>query len=198
MRRVVLIGAVVALARAFAYARAAGGQADAIGAAIDLRLVAVSASLAAAVALAALRVLRRATDVRTSFAASSPAPVARARTIIRPALAILVSATALFVSLESLVHVRAGLGFHPLTCLTGPVHANALPLLVALSILAAAVDIALADLGARAARAVRRMRDATPTLTRDAPLVATPGDVPARGWNVTPNQTRGPPSFLRF
>ena len=44
-----------------------------------------------------------------------------------------------FAMLESYLHWRAGLGFHGLSCLVGPVHRNALPLLAALALVAAAL-----------------------------------------------------------
>src|SRR4051812_15330595 len=43
-----------------------------------------------------------------------------------------------FTAVESSIHWRAGLGFHGLDCLFGPVHVNAVPITAALSILAAA------------------------------------------------------------
>src|SRR2546423_2253975 len=48
-----------------------------------------------------------------------------------------------FALLESYIHWRAGLGWHGLHCLTGPVHRNALPILGALSLLGAALGAAL-------------------------------------------------------
>ena len=49
-------------------------------------------------------------------------------------------ATALaFALLESTIHWRAGLGWHGLHCLVGPAHADAVPVLLALSFLAAAL-----------------------------------------------------------
>jgi hypothetical protein len=47
--------------------------------------------------------------------------------------------SAAFTLLESTLHWRAGLGWHGLSCLTGHVHRDALPILVALSQVAAAV-----------------------------------------------------------
>jgi hypothetical protein len=40
---------------------------------------------------------------------------------------------------ESYLHWRAGIGFHGLSCLVGPVHRNAIPLLAALALVAAAL-----------------------------------------------------------
>jgi hypothetical protein len=48
-----------------------------------------------------------------------------------------------FALLESYVHWRAGLGWHGLHCLTGPVHRDAIPVLGALSLVAAALVSAL-------------------------------------------------------
>jgi hypothetical protein len=44
-----------------------------------------------------------------------------------------------FAALESYLHWRAGLGFHGLRCLSGPVHHDALPILAALSLVASAL-----------------------------------------------------------
>jgi hypothetical protein len=44
-----------------------------------------------------------------------------------------------FAMFESYLHWRAGIGFHGLSCLVGPVHRNALPLLAALALAAAAL-----------------------------------------------------------
>lgn len=44
----------------------------------------------------------------------------------------------LFAAVESWIHLRAGMGFHGLGCLVGPVHRNAIPVIGALSVIAAA------------------------------------------------------------
>ena len=48
-----------------------------------------------------------------------------------------------FALVESTIHWRAGLGWHGLHCLTGPVHRDAIPILAAFSLLAAAIVSAL-------------------------------------------------------
>jgi hypothetical protein len=48
-----------------------------------------------------------------------------------------------FAYLESTIHWREGLGWHGLHCLVGPVHRNAIPILGALSLVAAALAAAL-------------------------------------------------------
>ena len=47
-----------------------------------------------------------------------------------------------FAMFESYLHWRAGIGFHGLSCLVGPVHRNAIPLLAALALAAASNGIA--------------------------------------------------------
>ncbi len=48
-----------------------------------------------------------------------------------------------FALLEAYIHWRQGLGWHGLHCLTGPVHRDAIPILGALSLVAAALATAL-------------------------------------------------------
>jgi hypothetical protein len=73
------------------------------------------------------------------------------------------AATALaFALLESTIHWREGLGWHGVHCLVGPAHADAVPVLLALSFLAAAVVTAwrhvLAWLGRTLARLEASLR----------------------------------------
>jgi hypothetical protein len=51
-----------------------------------------------------------------------------------------------FAMLESTIHWREGLGWHGLSCLVGPVHRDAIPVLVALSLVTVAVHGALEHL----------------------------------------------------
>jgi hypothetical protein len=51
-----------------------------------------------------------------------------------------------FTVVESYVHWRAGLGWHGARCLLGPAHRDAVPLLCALSLIAAACQAAVAHL----------------------------------------------------
>lgn len=44
-----------------------------------------------------------------------------------------------FAGVESIIHLRAGLGFHGLDCLVGPVHRNALPVIGGLALLTSAL-----------------------------------------------------------
>jgi len=63
-----------------------------------------------------------------------------------------------FAALESYIHWRAGMGFHGLHCLTGPVHRNAIPILCALALLAASVRGALRHVLAWMRRTIALLR----------------------------------------
>jgi hypothetical protein len=62
------------------------------------------------------------------------------------AVLLFAASCAVFDGLESYFHWRAGLGFHGLHCLVGPVHRDALPLLGALSLVASALVAAATHL----------------------------------------------------
>jgi len=68
------------------------------------------------------------------------------------ALALFAATSLAFALLESYLHWRAGLGWHGLQCLLGPVHRDAVPVIGALSLLAVAVHGALEHLLAWARR----------------------------------------------
>jgi hypothetical protein len=63
-----------------------------------------------------------------------------------------------FALFESYLHWRAGLGFHGLSCLVGPVHRNVIPLLAALALAAAALIEAAAHLLGWMRAVVRELR----------------------------------------
>jgi hypothetical protein len=72
-------------------------------------------------------------------------------------------ATALaFALLESTIHWRQGLGWHGLHCLVGPAHADAVPVLLALSFLAAAVVAACEHVLAWLGRTLARLDASLP------------------------------------
>jgi len=71
------------------------------------------------------------------------APRLRPARVALDSVTLAVAACLTFALLESFVHWRAGMGFHGLHCLTGPVHRNAIPILFALALLAAALRGAL-------------------------------------------------------
>jgi len=62
-----------------------------------------------------------------------------------------------FAMFESYLHWRAGIGFHGLSCLVGPVHRNAIPLLAGLALVAAALAEAVLHLVAWMRAAAREL-----------------------------------------
>jgi hypothetical protein len=103
-----------------------------------------------------------------------------------------------FVSVESYLHMRAGLGFHGLTCLTGPVHVNAIPVTAAVSLLIAAAATAVGHLLRWMRRVVARLlgRRARPRSAPPAPPRPRPFDLPAREAILAALRARPPPLAL--
>jgi hypothetical protein len=66
-------------------------------------------------------------------------PRLRLRLLALNAVCLYVASSFSFAMFESYLHWRAGIGFHGLSCLVGPVHRNAIPLLAALALVAAAL-----------------------------------------------------------
>jgi hypothetical protein len=119
------------------------------------------------------------------------APSLRLRRLGLHAAGFYVTSCLAFAMFESYLHWRAGLGFHGLSCLVGPVHRNALPLLAALALVAATLLEAAGHLLAWAravARELRRRRLTPVAFVRFAPLLSlAPAPVPVR------SRSRGPP-----
>jgi len=76
------------------------------------------------------------------------------------------SSSVVFALLESYIHWRAGLGWHGLHCLTGPVHRDALPLLAALSLVVSALLRAGAHLLAWMRRIIRQLAGGARTVAK--------------------------------
>jgi hypothetical protein len=106
----------------------------------------VSLGLAGAVSVAALWLAVLGVRERQRLRPERHLPRVRLSRLALRAVVLAVSSSLAFALFESWVHWRAGLGFHGLSCLFGPVHRNALPLLAALSLLAAALAEAVAHL----------------------------------------------------
>ena len=66
-------------------------------------------------------------------------PRVAVRRLVGRALALTLVGWLTFASIESVIHLRAGMGFHGLECLIGPVHRNALPVIGGLGLLASAL-----------------------------------------------------------
>jgi hypothetical protein len=78
----------------------------------------------------------------------------RLRTLAMRWVALAVTSSVTFAYLESYIHWREGLGWHGLHCLVGPVHRNAIPVLIAFSLVAVALHAAIEHLVAWARRLV--------------------------------------------
>jgi hypothetical protein len=66
-------------------------------------------------------------------------PRLRLRLLALNAVGLYVASSLSFAMFESYLHWHAGIGFHGLSCLVGPVHRSAIPLLAALALVAAAL-----------------------------------------------------------
>jgi len=86
------------------------------------------------------------------------APKLRLRRLGLRAAGLYVASSLAFALVESYLHWRAGIGFHGLSCLVGPVHRNAIPLLAALALAAAALAEAAQHLVAWMRAVVRELR----------------------------------------
>jgi hypothetical protein len=114
------------------------------------------------------------------------APTLRLRRMSVRAVLLYAASSLAFALFESYLHWRAGIGFHGLSCLAGPVHRNAIPLLAALSLAAAALVEAAAHLfgwmravvrelrRVRLAGAMRRVQPAWPVALASRPAVRRP------------------------
>jgi hypothetical protein len=125
------------------------------------------------------------------------APALRPLRVLGAALGLFVVTSLAFASLESYLHWRAGLGFHGLHCLIGPVHRDALPILGALSLLAAAAEAASRHLLRWMRRTLQALR-ARPRVRLRPPALRLPprADVPLRPALAGLDLARGPPAAL--
>ncbi|HEX3267288.1 MAG TPA: hypothetical protein VHQ98_04805 [Gaiellaceae bacterium] len=131
----------------------------------------VSLALAAVVSVATVWLAALGVRERQRLRPERELPRLRLCRLVVRAVALSVAGSLGFALLESYIHWRAGLGFHGLSCLFGPVHRNALPLLSALGLLAAALAEAAQHIHAWIRATVRallrpRIAIATPRLPR--------------------------------
>lgn len=99
----------------------------------------VSLALAAAVSVAVLWLAALGVRERQRLRPERIPPRLRFRRLAVNAVGLYAASALAFAMFESYLHWRAGLGFHGLSCLVGPVHRNAIPLLAALALAAAAL-----------------------------------------------------------
>ena len=120
-------------------------------------------------------------------------PTLRLRRLAIRAVALYVASSLAFATFESYLHWRAGLGFHGLSCLVGPVHRNAIPFLAALALAAAALVEAAGHIYAwmrAAVRALLRPRFVLPLAARVHP---SPLDRSFRAPQPLRARSRAPP-----
>jgi len=173
---------------AAALGRHAGGPALPAIAAVSLGLAVALA--VAIVSLAAIGVAER-RELETRRLAATPR--LRLGLLCRRAISLTVASCLTFALLESYIHWRAGLGWHGLHCLTGPVHRDAIPVLASFSIvgaaLAAALDHVLAWMRRTLARLAPAPRFAAPRPALGLRPLLAPVQAP-----VGPALARGPPA----
>ena len=153
-----------------------------------------AAALAAAICwVAALAVRER----HLLSGSAGAAPALRPLHVLGAALGLFVVTSLAFASLESYLHWRAGLGFHGLRCLVGPVHRDALPVLGALSLLAAAAEAAARHLLRWMRRTLQALR-ARPRARLRPPARPLPprAETPLRPVPAGLDLARGPPAAL--
>ncbi|HVI34821.1 MAG TPA: hypothetical protein VM684_01195 [Gaiellales bacterium] len=192
---------VVSLGRWIAYALAAGTLAQKLssqGAGARPAVVAVF-SLGAALAATATGLwlvavgLRERSRLELNGWAASGHPFSARRLLARSA-ALSAVTIVVFTTVESLIHYQDGLGFHGWHCIAGPVHQNAAPIMIALSLMAAAVVTAVDAVLAAARRVVARLVLTARALPRAGAAWFDPRPAPLRGCAlhaIAP--TRGPP-----
>ena len=198
----ILIGVlVVAAGRQTAYALTGGSLAERLssdGGGPGVAWVA-TAAIAGSVSAALVGLWLVACGVRERCAlelegwATTPPSVSVAGLARRTAL-LSVATTAAFTVFESTLHYTEGLGFHGWHCIAGPVHQNAAPILIGLSLVAAAcVTAAELVLGALR-RAVARLL-LSHHVAHPRPLQRRPGRTSTivRPQRASANQSRGPP-----
>lgn len=118
---------------------------------VSLGLAALLSTLTVALAALGVRERHRLRPDRV-------APRLRVRRLTVNAVALFAASSFTFAMFESYLHWRAGIGFHGLSCLVGPVHRNAIPLLVALALTAAALVEAGSHVVAWMRAVVRELR----------------------------------------
>jgi hypothetical protein len=118
----------------------------------------VSVALACTVSVFAVWLAALGVRERARLRPERVAPQLRVRRLFLRFLALYAASSLAFALFESYLHWRAGIGFHGLACLVGPVHRNALPILAALALLTAALAEAAAHVLAWMRAVVRELR----------------------------------------
>jgi hypothetical protein len=190
---------VVLVARTLAYSLAPDPRAEALGRVTGgprpVVVAVIACVLAATFASVVLWLSALGVRERHRLRPGGDAPRLRLVAVLGRAGALSVAAAAAFTAVESAIHVREGLGFHGLHCLAGPVHENALPLIAALSLVAAAIAEAVRHALAfgRRVAAARRGRRRVPRAARLTALAAPAAGCRGFAPSAAPSG-RGPPA----
>ena len=96
---------------------------------------------------------------------------------------------------EAYLHWRAGLGWHGIACVFGPVHRDLLPIATALSFVAAALFAAAEHVVAWMRRTFSLLRRLPPRVLRVAAFLDPLVDAPSAVWRVGSVRPRAPPAF---
>jgi hypothetical protein len=120
-------------------------------------------------------------------------PRLRLKPVLPRAAALFVATSLAFALLESTIHWRAGLGWHGLGCLVGPVHRDAIPILAALSVVASALAAALELVVAWMRRTFAALTARPRPATRPAPPVRPRHATPFAREATRTHGARGPP-----
>jgi hypothetical protein len=203
MSRKALIGAVattlvVLLARSLAYAteptpaarlleQRAGGPALPV-------LALVSLALGAAIAVAVCWLAAMAVRERAVIERREAAPFA-VRHVLALALVLALATCLAGGLLEAYLHWRAGLGWHGLHCLVGPIHRDLIPFETGLSLVAAAVIAASKYLLAWMRRTFARLGAVLPHVWPSARSPLRTFDVPLAALCVGSASARAPPAL---
>jgi len=124
-----------------------------------------------------------------------PAPRMRVGRMLGHASVLACATSLLGGLLEAYVHWRAGLGWHGLHCVFGPVHRNLLPIDAALSLVAAAIATALGHVAAWMRRTLERIADITPCISAAAPQPPAPRSTRRARPLIAAGGARAPPAF---
>jgi hypothetical protein len=204
-RRLALHGAaalaIALVARTIAYALSPAPDAAVLegrlGGPRPLVVAAVAGGLALAASLVLVGLIEASLRERARLErAADDRPPLNGLAVVMRAAGLAAASAAIFTSVESTIHWRAGYGFHPLHCLVGPVHVNAVPILAALALVASAGIDAADRMIAWARRTLRAA--AAPTSALAVPR-GMPASAPATGLRVAlaplrRMPSRGPPS----
>jgi hypothetical protein len=189
---------VILLARTIAYAVSPSPIAELLqhkagGPALPtLTLVALAAggSLAIAIAFLAWLGVRE----RAMLERRPPPRLRLARMLVHAAVLACVTAP-LGGLLEAYIHWRAGLGWHGLHCVFGPVHRNLLPIDAALSVVAAAIAMALGHVAAWMRRTLERLADVVAYVSVRATEPVPRAEAPRLRPHRSAGGARAPPAF---